>query len=53
MEKEKKKKESACNGRDLGLLSGLDIARRRDRLPTLVFWPGEFHGQRILAGYSP
>ena len=22
-------------------------------LPTPVFWPGEFHGQRSLAGYSP
>ena len=22
-------------------------------LPTLVFLPGESHGQRILAGYSP
>ena len=21
--------------------------------PTPVFWPGEFHGQRTLAGYSP
>ena len=21
--------------------------------PTLVFLPGEFHGQRSLAGYSP
>ena len=21
--------------------------------PTLVFWPGEFHGQRSLMGYSP
>ena len=21
--------------------------------PTLVFLPGEFHGERILAGYSP
>ena len=21
--------------------------------PTLVFWPGEFHGQRSLASYSP
>ena len=21
--------------------------------PTPVFWPGEFHGQRSLAGYSP
>ena len=22
-------------------------------LPTPVFWPGEFHGQRSLTGYSP
>ena len=29
------------------------IPWRRDRLPTQVFWPGEFHGQRSLAGYSP
>ena len=29
------------------------IPWRRERLPTLVFWPGEFHGQRSLAGYSP
>jgi len=21
--------------------------------PTSVFWPGKFHGQRSLAGYSP
>ena len=26
---------------------------RRERLPTPVFWPAEFHGQRSLAGYSP
>ena len=26
---------------------------RRDQLPTLVFWPGEFHRQRILEGYGP
>ena len=25
---------------------------RRERLPTLAFWPGEFHEQRSLAGYS-
>ena len=25
----------------------------RERLPTPVSWPGEFHGQRSLAGYSP
>ena len=29
------------------------IPWRRERLPTLVFQPGEFHGQRSLAGYSP
>ena len=26
---------------------------RREWLPTLAFLPGEFHGQRSLAGYSP
>ena len=26
---------------------------RRARQPTPVFLPGEFHGQRNLAGYSP
>ena len=26
---------------------------RRERLPTPVFLPGESHGQRNLAGYSP
>ena len=25
----------------------------RERLPTPVFSPGEFHGQRRLVGYSP
>ena len=25
----------------------------KEWLPTPVFWPGEFHGQRSLAGYSP
>ena len=29
------------------------IPWRREWLPTPVFWPGEFHGQRSLAGYSP
>ena len=24
-----------------------------ERLPTPVFWTGEFHGQRSPAGYSP
>ena len=26
---------------------------KRERLPTPVFWPGEFHGQRSLEDYSP
>jgi len=29
------------------------IPWRREWLPTLVFLPGEFHGQRNLVGYSP
>ena len=27
--------------------------RTREWLPTPVFLPGEFHGQRSLSGYSP
>ena len=29
------------------------IPRRREWQLTPVFWPGEFHGQRNLVGYSP
>ena len=29
------------------------ISWRREWLPTPVFLPGEFHGQRTLVGYSP
>ena len=32
---------------------GLKIPWRREWLPTPVFLPGEFHGQRSLVGYSP
>ena len=28
------------------------IPWRRERLPTAVFWPGEFHGQSSLVGYT-
>ena len=28
------------------------ITWRRERPPTPVFWPGEFHGQRSLVGYN-
>ena len=38
-------KESACNAGDLGSILGLGrFPWRRERLPTPVFWPGEFHG---------
>ena len=43
-------KESACNVGDLGSIPGLG---RSPGVPTLVFLPGESHGQRSLAGYSP
>jgi len=32
---------------------GWKIPWRREQLPTPVFVPREFHGQRSLAGYSP
>ena len=38
-------KESACSAGDLGSIPGLGkIPWRRGRLPTPVFWRGEFHG---------
>ena len=47
-------KESACNAGDLGSIPGSGkIPLRRKWLPTLVFLPREFQGQRRLAGYSP
>ena len=47
-------KESACNVGDLGLIPGLGrFPWRRGWQPTPVFLPGESHGQRSLAGYSP
>ena len=33
--------------------SGRSIPWRREWLPTPVFLPGKFHGQRSLGGYSP
>ena len=42
-------KESTCDAGDLGLIPGLGRSCWRwERLPTPVFWPGEFHGL-----YSP
>ena len=38
-------KESTCNAGDLGSVPGVGkIPWRTEWLPTLVFWPGEFHG---------
>ena len=46
-------KESACNVMRPRFSPWVGkIPWRRERLPTLVFLPGEFHGQRSLAGYS-
>ena len=41
-------KESACNAGDLGLIPGLGRSLGEGKVPTPVFWPGEFHGP-----YSP
>ena len=47
-------KASACNAGDLGLIPGSGtFPWRRKWQPTPVFLPGESHGQRNLAGYSP
>ena len=47
-------KESACQCRRLGFSSWVGkIPWRREWLPTPVSLPGEFHGQRSLASYSP
>ena len=47
-------KKSAYQCRRLGFdLWARKIPWRRNWLPTPVFLPGEFHGQRSLAGYSP
>ena len=44
----------ACNAGDTGLTPGSGRSPwRRKWQPTAVFLPGEFHGQRCLAGYSP
>jgi len=45
--------ESACNAGDRFNPWVRKIPRRRKWLPTPVFLPGEFFGQRSLAGYSP
>ena len=46
-------KKSACNVGDPGSIPGLGrFPWRREWLPTLVFLPGDSHGQRSLVGYN-
>ena len=49
-------KNSLVNARDvkdLGSIPGLGRAPGEGHDPTLVFLPGESHGQSSLAGYNP
>ena len=48
-------KEAAFKAGDPGLIlgSGGSPPWKSEGLPTPVFLPGEFHGQRNLVGYSP
>ena len=45
--------ESACSTGDLGLIPGSGKSLEKGMATPPVFLPGESHGQRILAGYSP
>ena len=46
-------KNFACNAGDLGSVPGLGRSHGEGNGYTPVFLPGEAHGQRSLAGYSP
>ena len=46
-------KESVCNAGDLGMIPGLGRSPEGGMATPSSILPGEFHGQRILAGYSP
>ena len=46
--------KSTCNVGDLDSIPGSGkIPWRREWLPSPAFLPGDFHGKRSLAGYSP
>ena len=46
-------KESACNVGELGSIPGLGRSPgRRQRLPTPVFWPREFHGHGVTKSWT-
>ena len=46
-------KESARNAEDRGSVPGLGKSPGGHSKSTPAFLPGKFHGQTILAGYSP
>ena len=46
-------KKSASNIGDLGLIPGLGRSPGEGKGYPLQYSPGEFHGRRSLAGYSP
>ena len=46
-------KNPPANAGNTGSIPESGRSPRRKRQPTPVFWPGESHGQRSLAGYSP
>ena len=46
-------KNLPIKARDMGSISGWEIPWGRKWQPTPVLLPGEFHGQRSLAGCSP
>ena len=45
-------KEFACNAGDPGSIPGVGRSPREGNLPTPVFLPVKFHGQKSLVGYN-
>ena len=46
-------KEMVCSAGDSSSIPGSERSSGGEWQPTLVFLPGEFHGQRSLVSYSP
>ena len=42
--------KTTCHVGDLGSIPGLERSPGEGKLPTPVFWPGEFHGLYIVHG---
>ena len=45
-------KESTCNVGDLGSVPGVEDALEKGKVPTPVFWPGEFQGLHSPWGHK-